>query len=218
MAVPAPGQGCGVVFALVFVGGCGGGFIALAVDNLIHFKSTPLYGLVPSVFWLGIVAFVIVVLLCTIGVREMAVAFLGEFSPRHFVEAGRDGDRTVIGFGFRLFGIRLYYLRLDREQVVSVDMRTGQASAFAGRDMNDWHVALWYRDFGKPARFFQGRRIDEVYLVGPAQARAVTEPWFREFVGFLRAAGVALVPGEQETEYRIPDPGPPDHAPAPPPA
>jgi hypothetical protein len=216
MAVPPTGRGCGVIFALVFVGGFVGGFVALAVDNLADWKATPTIGLVASVLWLAIVAFAIFVTLSAlaeIGVRQSIAACLGEFSRHHFVEAGRDGDRTVIDFGFTLFGIRFDYLRVTGDQILAVRMGTGQASAFAGQDMNDWSVVLWYRDFGKPARFFQGLRIDEVYIVGPAQARAATEPWFREFVEFLRAAGVALVPGEQENEFRLPDLGPPDHAP-----
>jgi hypothetical protein len=217
MAVPASLNGCGMVFALLFVGGFVGGTVALAVYNLWTQNGHPLYTAIPSVLWLGIVAFGLFVTLYTIlyeiGVRETLVAGLGEFSLHHFVEVERDGERVVIAFGFTLFGMRFDYLRVEREQILSVRMSSGQASALAGRDMNDWHVSLWYRDPAVPPRFFQGRRIDEIFLIGRAQARVVTEEWFGAFVVFLRTAGVVLVPGPRENEFSVPDLGPPDHAP-----
>jgi hypothetical protein len=219
MAVPASLQGCGMVVVGLLVVLVVGGFAALAVDNLAHYQTTPLLALVPSVLWLGIVALVLVVglyeILFEVGVRQCFVDCLGEFARDHFVEAERDGERAVFRLGYTLFGICFDSFRVERAQIVAVSMGSGQASALAGRDMNDWSVLLRYRDPDIPARYFDGRRIDELYIIGPARARAVTEEWFGAFVAFLRAAGVELVPGERENEFRTPDPGPPDHAPAP---
>jgi hypothetical protein len=195
------GRGCGVVFAIVFVGGFVGGFVALAVDNLIHYRTAPLLGLVPSVLWLALVAFVVVMTLVEIGVWGSLVACLGEFSRRHFAEAIRDGGRNVIGFGFVLLGRKFYYLRIQRGQVVSVVMNTGQATAMAGRDMNDWSVVVWYREPRGTPRF-GFRAGEDVYIVGPAGAKQQTAQFFAGFVEFLRAAGVELHPGERENEFR----------------
>ncbi len=67
----------------------------------------------------------------------------------------------MIGFGYELFGRPFYYLRVEREWVVSVEMNTGQASHFAGRDMDDWQVALWYRAPNLSPRTVGTRTPDE---------------------------------------------------------
>ena len=199
MDVPSEGGCCCAGVVLAFVGV----FVALAVDNLAH-GSTPVLGIVASVLWLALVAFVLVIgVWGEGGVRASAVTVLGTYSRRHFVEVARAGDRTVIGFGYELFGRRFYYLRVASESVLSVNMSTGQATALAGRDMNDWHVALWYRDPARPARTPPVRfRDDELILVGLPRAKETTAEFFRAFVAFLRAAGVELHPTEKETEFR----------------
>lgn len=202
LELPAPtGSGCGVVLAIVFVGGFVGGFVALAADNLIHYQTTSLLGLVPSVLWLALVAFVVFMTLFEIGVWGSLVACLGEFSRRHFVEAVRDGERGVIGFGFELFGRTFYYLRIKYGQVSSVVMDTGQATDLAGHDMNDWSVVLWYHEPRRRLRF-GFRDGEEVYIVGPCGPKQRTAQFFAAFVEFLRAAGVELHPGEKENEFR----------------
>jgi hypothetical protein len=206
MTIPAPGGGCGVVFALLFVGGFVGVFVALAVDNLINYRTTPLLGLIPSALWLALVVFVAGGTLIWIGAWASLVACLGEFALRHFAEVWRDGERTVIGFGFTLFGIRFHYLRIEREQIVSVNMNTGQATAFAGRDMNDWSVLLWYSDPNRRLRrgHVEGIR-EEVYIVCTPGAKVKASELFAQFVVFLRAAGVELQPSEKENEFRRSD-------------
>jgi hypothetical protein len=153
------------------------------------------------VLWLALVAFVVFMTLFEIGPRASLVACLGEFSRRHFAEAVRDGGRTVLGFGFELLGRKFYYLRIERGQVASVVMDTGQATAMAGRDMNDWSVVLWYREACRRLRF-GFRAGEEVYIVGPCGPKQEIAQSFAAFVEFLRAAGVELRPGEREYEFR----------------
>jgi hypothetical protein len=200
MKVPSPHGYFGVVFIAVFLSF----FTALSIYYLIDYSDTPVYGLIAAVLWLGFVGVLFFATFHEISVRECVVATLGEFSLCHFVEVTREGERTVIGFGFQLFFRRWYYLRVDREHIVSVDMSSGQGTALAGRDMNDWHVALWYRDPNAPPRKpIAGIRFDEeVYIVGPSNAKTTTEEFFQPFVAFLQSAGVALQPSEKENEFR----------------
>lgn len=202
LPIPPEGGLCGGGCALVFVALSS----ACAVSNLIHPPEAwgfAVCGGCASVLWLALVAFCLVLAVWQTGLRGSAVAVLGMFSPRHFADARPTDDGTVIGFGFQLFGHRFYYLRLTPDQVTSIDMSTGQATAHAGHDMNDWSVALWYLpETGPTSAPWPGGRTDEVYIVGPSRARAEAVEWLAEVVAFLRAAGVNLEPGEEETEFR----------------
>ncbi len=202
--IPPDGTACGVIFAVLFVGT----FVALAVSNLVAYSRTPLWGIIPSVLWLAIVAFCIVLVVWQVGVWASVVACLGAFSSRQFAEAARAGDQTTIAFGYDLFRWRFYYLRTTREQIVGVDMNAGQATAFAGKDMDDWSVVLWYIDpTARPMRDPQtGLRTPEVYIIGPARAKKETAELFAAVVAFLRAAGVDLQPTDRENQYRRSDP------------
>src|SRR5262245_18804701 len=127
---PTYGGGCCAIGLIAFVGG----FVWLAVSNIIAYWNAPsfrpfaLVGLVASVLWLLIVAFTLYAVLHEIGLRPFAIEFLGMFSYRHFAEVRRDADRIVLSFGYELFRRRFYYLRLDSDWLVSIDMSTGQAS------------------------------------------------------------------------------------------
>lgn len=202
LPLPPDGSACGGGCAIVFVGA----FVALAVDNLVNpagIAAFAVCGAVASGLWLALVAFCLVVAVWSAGLWGSVVAVLGAFSLRHFADAHRTDDGTVIGFGYQLFGRAFYYLRVTPEQITSVDVSTGQATAHAGRDMNDWSVALWYRVEGAPAFGpWPGARNDEVYIVGGAGPRAEAAEWLAAVVAFLRAAGVNLEPGEADTEFR----------------
>jgi len=201
LPLPPDGGACGVVFAALFVGF----FVALAVYNLIAFGTVPMCacGTVASAVWLTLVAYCLALALWQVGLWGSVVALLGPFSHRQFVDARHTDDGTVIGFGYQLFGRRFYYLRVTTDRITSVDMSSGQGTALAGRDMNDWSVALWYRDPTALARvLWPGSPSDEVYIVGPARAREETAELLAVVVAFLRAAGCDLQPGESETEFR----------------
>jgi hypothetical protein len=199
--LPLPPEGglCGCGCAVVFVALSS----ACAVSNLIHPPADwrfAVAGGCASVLWLALIAFVLVLGVWQTGLSGSVVGLLGMFSRRHFADARPTDDGTVIGFGYQLFGRRFYYLR---EQITSLDVSTGQATAHAGRDMNDWSVALWYLPEAGPTHGpWPGGRNDEVYIVGPARGRADAIEWLAEVVAFLRAAGVNLEPGEDDTEFR----------------
>jgi hypothetical protein len=200
---PSGGVGCALFMAL-FVGF----FVALAVFNLATYPDQPAFGIVAAVLWLLFVGVQLwLARQIAGGVRAAAIAWLGRFSSRQFVEVQAESARPAIAFGYELFRRRFYYLFIEREHIVSVDVSSGQATAFAGKDMNDWSVVLWYRDpIAPPQRHIEGARTDEEYFVGPSRAKATTEEFLRSFVAFLRAAGVALHPTDKQNEFRRTDP------------
>jgi hypothetical protein len=74
--------------------------------------------------------------------------------------------------------------------------------AMSGRDMNDWHVALWYHHPEGPQRKpFPGVRDEEVYIVGPSGPRAKVESFGQQLVDFLIGAGVELLPGKNDCGF-----------------
>lgn len=199
MAIRAPDRGCGVIFVFLFVGS----FVALALFNLVNHYQTGWWGLIASVLWLALVVLALWGTLREVGVREAAVHLLGEFSQRHFVEAAGEGDELVIGFGYTLFGRDLYYVRVPGERVAALNMGSGQATAVAGRDMNDWSVACWYHNPDSPEKPIVGLPANELHLVGAPWAKAETERTFRELITFLRAAGVELQATEDDHKFRV---------------
>lgn len=213
LAIPTESTACGVIFVVLFVGF----FVWLAVLNLLA-PSTPLIGHVASILWLALVVFVLFVVISQVGVRMSAIEVLGGFSRQHFVEIRREGGRTVIGFGYQLLGRPLYYLQIEREWVVSVNMNTGQATHFAGKDMNDWHVVLWYRDPGAPPKPGPFSLDRELYLVGRAGPKATIAEFFEVFVAFLHGASIDLRPTEKDTEVCVPATGAPSITPPSPPS
>jgi hypothetical protein len=199
--LPPTGSACGVGCFLVFVGF----FSTLAVSHLVRFSETHIVGVVCAVLWLTLVTLGLLGgVQAAGGLRGTAVAALGVLSSRHFAEAAREGDRVVVGFGFELFRRSFYYLRVECERIASVEMSSGQATALAGRDMNDWCVVFWYRepDRDPPRVHVDGVRDDEVYIVGLPGPKEVTGQFLAQFVAFLRAAGVELHPGANKNEFR----------------
>lgn len=72
----------------------------------------------------------------------------------------------------------------------------------AGRDLNDWHVALWYYHPEGPKRKpFPGVREEEVYIIGDSGPRAIVEAFGRQSIEFLKGVGVELKPGRDDREF-----------------
>lgn len=178
-------------------------FTALAMYHLATYAQTPTYGVVAAVFWLALVIFVAGAALYVLGPRALFAVLLGRFSLRHFVEAEGEGGRIVIRFGFELNACRYCRFRVEGEQLIAVEMGTGQATELAQRDMDDWSVALWYRTQRRWHRSRQPRYHDDedVYIVGASGPKQDTAQFLAVFIAFLRAAGVELRPGEGENEF-----------------
>ncbi|QJW95966.1 hypothetical protein [Frigoriglobus tundricola] len=197
---PKGGAGC-LIFTTLFVGFC----VALSAFHLVTYSEPPTDGVVAAVLWLSLTTLTLgSAVYAAGGLGPCAVVCLGTFSSRTFVEVSLEGDRIVIAFGYEMFRRRFYYLTVARGQIVSLEMRSGQATALAGRDMDDWHVALWYRDPTRAKRkHIEGVRDDEVYVVCPPRAKVTTEVFLRSVVTFLCSVGVELHPVAKENAFRV---------------
>ncbi|MHC4169870.1 MAG: hypothetical protein ACYSWQ_23220 [Planctomycetota bacterium] len=136
------------------------------------------------------------------GLRRFLTNCLGDMFGRHFAEIpAQDLSPNGVRFGYELFGCRFINQTIRIDRIETVEWRTGQATDVAGRDMNDWHVCLWH-DHCDPARSEKQREWhrkpdQDVYIVGPSARKEKIEALGMELVAFLRAAGAALVQGEE---------------------
>ena len=170
------------------------GTVAVAIFNLVHFEA-----LIPSTLWLALAAFGVWAALDDGPPGHLLINTLGGFSYRQFVEAARsDKGNLSINFGYELFGRSFYQLRIPAEDVWWVNWTAGQASHRAGRDMDDWHVAIWYRD--------ENDKIDgrNLRLIGYESSRERIRKFGNQCVEFLKRAGIELVWDEAESEWVTP--------------
>lgn len=196
-AIPQPRR---AIVGVCLTTGFLGFFVALGVHNLLNGIA-----LIPSSLWLLLVGLVLFGFCKERGIKQVLTEILGAFARKQFAWIFRnDADRVAIRFGFEIFGSRHFYHTIPATRVASVNWSTGQASHFAGRDMDDWSVVLWY-EHGDPAKtqaHKSYRRPDqEVYIVGLTAPKQETAAFGHEFLEFLREAGVELVPGENDCTF-----------------
>lgn len=177
-----------------------GFFVVLGVYNLLNS-----IGVVASSLWLLLMAVISIGYCKERGLKQVLTEILGAFARRQYAWIFRsDADKFELRFGFRIFGGRHDYLVIPADRIQSVNWSTGQASYFAGRDMDDWSVGLWY-EHGDPAksaaRKSQLRPDQEVYIVGLTRPKQEVAVFGRAFLDFLRQAGVELVPGENDCTF-----------------
>ena len=128
---------------------------------------------------------------------------LGDLFGQSFVESESSvGQRGDIRFGFEFLGHRFTQRSVGIANIESVEWETGQGTAMAGRDKNDWHVCLWF-DHNDPQMSEKQRKYrkpdQDIYIVGPSTRRDRTEALGLAFVDFLRAAGAELAQGATTT-------------------
>ena len=181
-------------------------FVLLAFHNLVHWIAV-----IPSALWLLLVGSVMFGLIRHKGIKAVAVDFLEGFSLKQFIQAvpGNNGPNRV-EFGYELFGRRFVQWFVGTDKIEHVSWSTGQASDRMGRDMDDWHVAVWH-DHGDPARserLRQWRYADqEVHCLGPSGRKADVAVFGLALVEFLRKAGATLVAGENDCIFERPPVG-----------
>jgi hypothetical protein len=161
---------------------------------------------IPSMLWLVFVFLVIHSGWKKEGFGAYVVSLAGGFSREHFAEivSKKDGA-TEIQFCFRFFRYRLLYRAIPVAKIESVEWQTGQASCLAGRDANDWSVALWF-DHDDPAKSEKRRKWSrkpdqDIYLVGPPRAKDVTAGFGRAFLSFLERGGAILIQGKDDCAF-----------------
>ncbi|MBT3379294.1 MAG: hypothetical protein HN742_43070 [Lentisphaerae bacterium] len=198
LRVPKPGSdvvGAAVMTSFILF------FVALALSNLADGLA-----LIPSLIWLLLVTAVFVGVWREEGTRQFFTGILGEFSLKHFAEIVEPAAAPQdVRFGFSCLGHRMFYQTIPVNKIESLEWHTGQATSLAGRDMDDWHVTLWF-DHGDPGKSEQQkewyRKPDQdLYIIGPSRPKEVTAAFGREALDFLRAAGAALVQGENDCTF-----------------
>ena len=159
--------------------------------------------LIPSCIWIALVTMIIWSEgRKQGGFRRFLTNRLGDLFGRHFAEIpAQDLQSREIRFGYELLGHRFLNQTINIDRIETVEWKTGQATDMAGRDMNDWHVCLWY-DHCDPAKSEKQhkwyRKPDQdLYVVGPSTQKNEIEALGMELVAFLRAAGAALVQSEK---------------------
>ncbi len=185
------GLGCAVFVGFPFLVGTA----TLAILNLMAREA-----MIASSLWLLLVGTVIWGFVSEEGPRLFLIKFLGGFSYRQFVELKpSDSGEPSLCFGYEMFGRSFYELRIPCQDVWSVNWRTGQASARAGEDLDDWHVAIWFRD---EQAAYGGHGL---HLVGYEGAKEPIEKFGNRFVKFLQQGGIELLWDEKEREYATPN-------------
>jgi hypothetical protein len=190
MEMAIPKSRIGILFHVVFAAGIFF-FTILAITNLfVH------VAIIASCTWLAIVFIGVRTACKTDGsVWKFVINWLGCFARRQFVEATlRETGPAEIRFGYQFFRRRLFYFLVPVDKIETVDWSTGQATDMAGRDMNDWHVALWFdhddvSKSEKKQKWGLKKPDQDVYIVGPSTCKAEAEILGLAFVTFLHAAG-----------------------------
>jgi len=176
-------------------------FAFLAVLNLANHIA-----IIPSFIWLLIIAWILWSGCRDAGgVRRYLIDWLAAFAGRRFAHfPHEDTHQPRIRFGYELFGRHFYQKDIEFDRIESVEWSPGQATSMAGRDMEDWSVALWYDhgDSEKSKKHHMLRKPDQdVYIVGPSRRKEDTASLGTDFVSFLSGVGVLLIRGEGDNVY-----------------
>ena len=179
-------------------------FTILAVYYLVYFYSMPASAVAASIIWLILVALTIWSGISDArSIKKYMVGLLGAFSKQHFVWALSEGNEgAILRFGYELLGCEFHELQIQASAVMTVDWRTGQATQMAGHDMNDWHVALWYRDPNNLNQRLPGLNGKNVHLVGPYGRKGDVAPFGQSLVAFLKGAGIKLEATNNPDEFK----------------
>ena len=178
-----------------------GFFSAIAISNLLHGIAS-----IPSGLWLAIISAVIIGHCVGHGLKRSVADFLGSFSRRGFADVvqGEDG-RVIVRFRFTLLGHRVTHRAIPVEDIEGVHWSTGQATSLAGRDMNDWQVAVRYDSVDAARGSWRRRRSrrpsPDVWFVGPPGERQHAAAFGQGVVSFLQQAGADLVRGQDGCSF-----------------
>ncbi len=175
-------------------------FALLGVYNLFTWTAV-----IPSVLWLVLVAAVLFGFIKERGASRFITDILGTFSRTQFAKTvSHGGNQTGIQFGYRILGHARHYLTIPIDKIDHVNWSTGQASSMAGRDVDDWSVALWF-EHDDPVKAEQQKHFRnpdlDIYIVGPTGKKEEIAAFGRNLVEYLRESGASLIPGENDCTF-----------------
>lgn len=182
-------------------------FTLAALNNLLHVSQVYVTAIIASLLWLLLITFLTVSsVLDEGGIRQFMISFLGIFSRYHFIRATPGTDQAItICVGYIMFGRPHCRLTIDSRAISSIDWSSGQATAIAGRDMDDWHLTLWYHHSQGPRQKpTPGMRSEEIFFIGPSGPRETIDEFGQQLVAFLKNAGVELSQSKDEREFNTP--------------
>jgi hypothetical protein len=175
-------------------------FIFLAVYNLSNRMA-----IIPSAIWLLLVGSVLIGLSKEKGSKQFATEILGAFSRKEFVQTiCRENGENEFQYGFRMFGLHFSYFTIAVDKIESVKWNTGQASHFAGRDVGDWHIAVWYDhgDLVKSKKQHWMKNPDQdLYLIGLEAPKEKTAALGHALLDLLQKSGASLIQGNNDCTF-----------------
>ena len=174
-----------VVFGIWFF------FFGLALFNLAFLRPLETVPLLASIAWVSIISFSFVSNCWTLGLRQHCIDLLGGCVRNRFVrvEQSDSGDQTL-GFGF-VFASRCFsQLKFKSEGIRTIDWNMGQSSGRTGKDMDDWHVVVWF-DVTSIVYNANGNELG-ICLVGQSGSKEEMESYGYSFIEFLRQNHIEL--------------------------
>ncbi|NUM34634.1 MAG: hypothetical protein HUU50_08825 [Candidatus Brocadiae bacterium] len=197
MAIPKPGQEVFISWMLMIIIV---GLIALSLNNLYNQVAV-----LPSFLWLIMIVSILVFGSVEQGAWAFLTNILGAFAFEHFLEiAETDVNLRKLCFGFRIIGIRVIQKSLDLKNVKMLQWSPGQATSIAGKDMNDWSVVIWFGHDNHTYENSQKAQLNpdqDLYILGPARAKEITEVLGHEILAFIHRAGINMVQGKDEFTF-----------------
>ena len=178
-------------------------FVAVAIFNLVHYELVSLFAIILSALWLLLVVFwIITFILEEGGLRLFVMNLLAKFSAHQFVEiVPQQGDDPIVRFRFTLLGCTFNHLQIRPAELAFVRWSAGQATGLTGRDMDDWHVTLWYNR----KRYKRGDDTDTreklLHFIGPEGPKCEADALGGSLVDFFRSVGLELHPTKNECEF-----------------
>jgi len=138
------------------------------------------------------------------GLRPWLIDLASNLVGRQFISVSDNTIPCQVHFGIEMCRHCFIQQKLFINEIESVEWNTGQASAMSGRDMNDWHVAVWF-DHNDPMKSQKRRQYpkpdQELFIVGPSGRKQDTEDFALSLVEFFRSAGADLAISDRPTVF-----------------
>lgn len=183
LILPADGnRGCSLIILIIVVV-----FGLMALHNILIWLAV-----IPSVIWLLFIGYFIIGECKRVGVRTFLANVAGSLAPHHFLDYGNDelSGQRIVRYGFTIFYHAITQWQLPVSKITAVEWSAGQASGMSGRDMNDWHVFVWYKaDESRVSR----RPGESCYSLTPARPRSITEADGKVIGDYLISVGAQLL-------------------------
>lgn len=114
-----------------------------AARNLVHYSETDGLTLFLSLLWPTVYAAVELLRFSKVGWKHFGKNRLYYFANENFVRVEHDSEgSTLLLLGYRFVRCDIILVKFRADGIQKVSWSTGQASALASRDFNDWRILL----------------------------------------------------------------------------